>query len=161
MLPDLTPEEEQEIASLTDRVRIYELYRKKAFGFIQQWQVHPLLPAHFWAQSPPTFFAVEPVYPAITAADLHDTFQTVVKKIPKPVQPRAHLTVRGKTLQEWLAVFSQRLSKVRNIVFQEAVKGASRQDTAVSFLALLEMARNKEIEITQNSDTQLVISRRV
>lgn len=160
MLPSLTPEEEEEISELTDRVRIYNLYRKKAFAFIESWQKKPLLPAHFWASAPPAFAVDRPPFPDMTASNLQELFEGAVKKIPKPIQPKAHLTVQGRTLQEWFTIFSTRLSTVKNIVFQDAVRGATRQDTAVSFLALLEMARNKEIHISQDEKTNLVISKR-
>lgn len=159
LLPTLTKEEEQEIASLTDRVRIYDLYRKRALAIIRSWAVAPLFPAHFWATKQPTLATQAPLYPDISAEDLRSHFSAVVTKLPKPPTPRAHLTVRGRTLQEWLQLFSQRLTKVKNLIFQEAVQGASRQDTAVSFLALLEMARKKEVTLSQKSRSHLIISR--
>lgn len=160
LLPQLTQDEEQEIETLTDRVRIYNLYRQKAANFITQWGRSRLLPAHFWAAKTPTFVELPVVQPDISTEQLQTAFQSVISKLPKPPRPRAHLTVQGRTMQEWLQVLTERLTKVRQLVFQDTLRGSSREDTAISFLALLELARKRKVEITQ-TDTfaELVIKR--
>lgn len=163
LLPQLTPAEEQEITALTDRVRIYQLYRQKALYLAQKWGVTQLYPAHFWAGiSRNALGTLQFIPPNITAQNLGQLFQAVTQALPKPPQPRAHLTVRGRTLQEWLRLFSQRMEQVKQLIFQEAMRGASKQDTAVSFLALLEMARKQEVTLSQDSTfSHLIITRSV
>lgn len=161
LLPKLTPDEEQEIESLTDRVRIYELYRTKAAQFIKLWGSQRLYPAHFWASHYETAPEDPAAFPAITASDLQAGLQAVIGNLPKVAQPRAHLTIRGRTLHEWLRVFSERLTRVQKLVFQDAVKGASRQDAAVSFLALLEMARKQEISLSQDGVFSHLVVKRI
>lgn len=162
LLPSLSEEEEQEIHTLTDRVRIYQLYRSKAAALASMWGQRRLLPAHFWADKTPTFIEVKPIQPNISIEDLQERFQAVIKNLPKPARPQAHLTVRGRTMQEWLHVLSERLTQVRSLVFQDTLRGSTRQDTAVSFLAVLEMARKREVELTQTETfSQLVVKRTV
>lgn len=160
LLPKLSQEEEQEIESLTDRVRIYQLYRTKAAMLARRWGNRRLLPAHFWAAKAPVFIESTPVQPSISVHDLRNAFQIVIGNLPKPTRPRAHLTVRGRTMQEWLKVLTERLTRVQSLVFQDTLRGSTRQDAAISFLAVLELARKREVEIMQaETFSQLLIKR--
>jgi segregation and condensation protein A len=158
LVPSLTQEEEEEVAELTDRVRIYRLYRQQADAMQKVWGMHTLLPAHFWGEGEKT--APQAALPDMTADMLSRHMADITNRLPKPIRPRAHLTTRGRSLDECLALFSRRLHRVKKLVFQQAIRGTTKQEAAVSFLAVLEMARKQEVELQQeHSFSELIVKR--
>lgn len=147
--PTLTPEETEEVYELTERVQIYQLYRNQAEKLITRWDTRPLFPVAFWgsdnATPPPEGM------PKVTLEDIAKHMHSAISKLPKPLRPAAHLVRRGRSLSECLSIFQERLKRVKTFTFQETMKGASKQDTAISFLAVLELARKREIELQQQS----------
>ncbi|MBI1833841.1 MAG: segregation/condensation protein A [Candidatus Andersenbacteria bacterium] len=162
LLPNLTPEEEEEISSLTDRVRAYQLYRQQAENFQKQWGELRLLSGRFWSEEKPVIPTKPLSFPTVTSSDLQHIFASIVQKLPKAPHPRAHLVQRGRSLIDWLQLLETRLSKVRTILFQKTLKGSSPQDTAISFLAVLELARKQTVVIEQTTPfSEITIARQV
>lgn len=144
LLPEISPEEAEEITELTDRVRIYQLYREQAHELRRAWGRDPLLPA------PERLNVNEAVFfPNITSGLLLTHMQAVVSTAALPQRPTRHLRPRPRSLQECLALFEARLQAVREIIFQQELAGQSAHDTAISFLAVLELARRREVSIAQ------------
>ena len=149
LLPSITIEEEEEVEGFEDRVRIYQLYRQKSEFLIQNWGMHLLLPSHFWAEGEREN-ENEGEFPEVSGVDLSRVMKRIVKRLPDPVTPKAHMKVNhGKSLGDILLHFKARLKKVQQVVLQEYMKGTSRQEAAVSFLAVLEMARDDKVELHQ------------
>lgn len=146
-LPDLSPDEEEEVLELTDRVRIYQLYREQAQYFRETWDTAPLLPANFWGSLGPS---VQQTLPDLDAHDLAGFYANLLSHLPTLAQPTAHLILKGRTLSESLRLLGERLAKVRRVFFHEAFQDESPQDTAVSFLAALEMARQQQVTLQQD-----------
>lgn len=149
ILPNIAPEEEDEISDLEGRLKLYEQYRKAAERLGSLWGASPLLPVRFFSEGEATTSPVILSMPNISAQALADALTQRIRAIPKP-QPKAHLTHRGRTLTEILTLFHTRLKASRKLIFQDAVQGSSRQEQAVSFLAILEMARNQEVVLEQS-----------
>ncbi len=141
-------EQEEEISNLEERLKAYEHYRKAAHNLGMLWGNFPLLPARFFAEGEKQTVQ-DFSMPELSAQDLAHALRSRMEAIPTP-QPRAHLTHRGRTLTEILTIFYQRLKASRKLIFQETITGASRQEQAVSFLAILEMARNQEVTLEQS-----------
>ncbi len=146
MLPKLEEEEQEEIEQFTHRLHVYEQYRKAAQALSLQWGVRRLLPAHFFAEG--EWVSHSPRMPRISADMLADALERKITTIVRP-RPQAHLTQRGRSLKEILELFTTRLAAVRRLVFQEHIHGIPRQEQVVSFLAILEMARNREVALVQ------------
>ncbi|MBI3251573.1 MAG: segregation/condensation protein A [Candidatus Andersenbacteria bacterium] len=149
-LPAVTPDEEGEMTELTERVRMYELYRAQAEFFRRQWDRTPLLPAHAYGQ-PPVEQSDQQTYPFLTGEDMQGFFEYILVHLPKQVVPTAHFVVRGRTLQESLQLLHTRLGEVKRFFFHEEVGEAIPQDTAVSFLAALELARQRVVILHQDA----------
>lgn len=147
-LPQIGAEEEEEIIELTDRIRVYDLYRRQAQQMQSQWGAWRLLPAHFWADERAAVHSISS-WPNVTAQDLQRWFSDFLTHMPKPPQPTAHLITRGRTLCESLELFHQRLHTAKQFLFQDVVADTSPQDTAVSFLAALELARQQVVGLHQ------------
>lgn len=144
LLPRLTDDEEEEICDLTDRLRLYQLYRDKAMWIRENWCRQQLLPG------PEQPVIKQPIpYPPYTAADIRQFMVSAIGKIKPPLNKRRHLRPRGRSLKECMALLQERLIRVKNVMFDEIVGHEDRQTKAVSFLALLEMSRQQQIDIRQ------------
>lgn len=148
-LAKLTPEEDEEVEMLQERLSLYERYRGVAEELAHRWWSAPLLPAHFFAEGEYRVATEGMPLPSITPDMLADAMKTVGERVPAPSRLRAHLTPRGRSLKQLLGLFQERLRSTSSLVFQETMKGSSRQEVAVSFLAVLEMARNGEVGLQQ------------
>src|SRR3989344_2234606 len=148
-LPASTSEEDEEVLELTERVLMYEIYRTQAESFRRQWDSAPLLPAHFYGL-PPVIQTEKLAFPLLTRDGLRVFFENVLAHLPKPATPTAHLIVKGRPLQQSLQLLRIRLREVKRIFFHEELLKATPQDTAVSFLAVLEMARQHQVSLHQD-----------
>lgn len=159
LLPRLAPEEEAEVAMLTERIETYRPFREAADALRNMWGKRVLLSAGtFRAENHPTSRR----FPAsiVDMGILVNAFRGFLTKLPKPTSVRAHLRPRGKSLAEWLTVFAERIRQIEQLVFQKTVAGGSRQDVAISFLAVLELARKQEAVLSQEGLHQDLIVRR-
>ncbi len=150
ILPQLKTEEEEEIANLEEHLQLYERYRKAAERVGELWDTHRLLPAHFFGEGEVVTYQNFSEMQTITPQELADMLKAKIQQIPLP-QPKAHLTSRrGRSLSELFTLFKERLAQVAKITFQDTVQGATAQEQAASFLAVLEMARNQEVRLEQS-----------
>ncbi len=148
LLPSLSEEEEEEIAHLTEYVRLYQIYREQAKIMLDRWDTIRLLPANFWAEG--RYRMLQPMsFPDCSPQILANALASVFQKIPHPRYLPARLKNAGRTLEECLTLFLDRLRRVKKLIFQDSVKGRSRQEAAISFLAVLELARKKEVILQQ------------
>jgi segregation and condensation protein A len=140
--------EEEEISDLTYRLAQYEKFRKAAEILHARWGTAPLLPAHYFAEGE---FEEQPVgVPNITSEQLSESLQNLIIRIPPAPQVSKHLVQRGRSMQEIFALFQDRLQTAKKLIFQDTVEGSTRQEQAISFLAVLEMARNNTVSLEQN-----------
>ncbi len=149
VLPKLTPEEDEEVEGFEKRLALYEQYRNAGEQIGVLWNMYRLLPAHFFAEGEYKVSQENLPMPNISSNLLADAMRACIGKIPPPPQVRAHLTPHGRSLQELLSLFQKRLENTKKLIFQDTMRGSSKQETAVSFLAVLEMARNQEIVLEQ------------
>jgi segregation and condensation protein A len=152
LLPDLSAQEQEEVVKFTDRLRMYQLYRAQAHHLQSAWGDRRLYPARYTMvarRAGDVPFRCIP--PDISKGGVATHMREAIDAMPKPPHPRAHLRVRGRTLQECLHIFSERLQRVQSLIFQSSMKYDSSSDAAVSFLAILELARNGTITLHQQS----------
>jgi segregation and condensation protein A len=144
LLPEISPEEEEEISTLTERVRVYQLYRQQADKWREKWNARPLLPGPERLQ-----VEQEVPYPDVRGQDLAEWMARVIDGIRLKPDNTQHLRPRGRSMKECYEILRERMRRVEKAVFQELVKSEPRATKAVSFLALLEMARREEVRISQ------------
>lgn len=154
LLPDLTPEEETEINELTDRVRIYTLYRAQAHELKASWGTRMLLPAPERLR-----LDVSAAYPDISVDTLAQAFTHVIAKIKPPIDPDRHLRFRHRSLKECVEILSARIAQVQELLFQDELRGSSAQVAAVSFLAILEMTRSQQVTLQQAKPLESLLVR--
>lgn len=149
VLPQLTAEEDEEISNFEERIALYGQYRDAANILGTLWDAQPLLSAHFFAEGEYTQTQKDIPMPNISPSLLADAMRACIGRIPPPPQVRAHLTPRGRSLAQLLALFQERLARTKKIIFQDTISNATPQEQAISFLAVLEMARNQEVTLEQ------------
>lgn len=147
MPQEVLSEEDEEAFALSDRVRIYDLYRQQADYIKSIWGVRRMFLGRQLALR--VTHSVD--MPAVSLSSLQTAFEQVATKVPPPVQPRAHLTQYGKTLKEWLSDFEARVRGGERVHYQDVVKQESPRDQAVSFLAVLQLARDEKVLLEQAS----------
>lgn len=141
---------EPQIQHLTDRLRIYQLYREQADVIRRDWGKRPLLRHGYWGnwQAAP---AHSRTMPGVTSDDLNVVMNQIVDRLPQPPQPARQSRARGRSLQECLDEFAQRLQQERRLIFQDEIATVNRHTAAVSFLAILEMSRGRQATLKQDA----------
>jgi len=135
-LPNVSEEEAEELTTLTDRLRLYQLYRDQAVAFRSKWLQAPLFTSGYKAPSR-TYAA-----PEITGADLATAFERVVATIASTLSPTRHLrSSGGKSLAQCMTLFRERLRLSRETTFASVTQRLDRQSAAVAFLAMLELTK--------------------
>jgi len=155
-LPQLTPEEDEEVTELTDRLRIYQLYREQAANLRQHWRQQPLLPG--------PVRQLETDYEDITVEgqQLAELVRGLAATHKKKRRPTQHLRQNsGKSLAQCLKLLQQRLLEIDSVSFEELTAASDPQTKAVSLMAVLELARRGELVAEQDSSfTPIRITRR-
>ncbi len=150
VLPRLTAEEDEEVSTFEERIALYQQYRDAAEYLGVVWDTQQLLPANFFAEGDYRVTQEKLPMPNISPQLLADAMHACIGRIPPHSQIRAHITPRGRSLADLLKMFQERVAQSTTLVFQETIQDATPQEQAVSFLAVLEMARNQEVTLEQH-----------
>lgn len=158
LLPRLSETEEVEVEDLTTRLTAYQAFRQQADWIREQWGRRFLFSRAAFgpAFARPSTSAKATAdrsagSVAISLSELGQAFRAAIARLPKSTDVRAHVRPRGRSFQECLNLFLERLQQARSLVFQNAVQGVPREETAVSFLAVLELARQRRVNLSQSS----------
>lgn len=147
LTPDASHDEDVEAYELSDRVRMYELYRKQAEFLQATWGDRRLFTSRKLVPQVKEYGDM----PEVSVENMLGVFESVIARAPKPIKPRAHLTSYGRTLKEWLSDIEERVAKTGRVHYQEVVAGSSTRDQAVSFLAILQLARDERVGLEQEA----------
>lgn len=153
---ELTDEEEENIADLERRLRLYEAYKEVGEQLSEQYKTSPLFGRSFVAKS--AVFAPDP---KLTEGNLIESLQDVlneVQKFTKKTIPEQR--VRAVVhLEEMVDSLIDRVKQSMNVSFHEFAHGMRKSKKAdvtehksyvvVGFLAMLEMVRNGIIAVDQ------------
>lgn len=144
LLPDLEPAEEIAIQQLSDRVRIYQLYREQAQAMLARWRP--------WLLPSPALLAITypTPFPRVTVNDLATTMGALIDHVVVPRKATRHLRLRGRTLAQCITFLQERLAKQSTVILQDELRSESRDTVAVSFLAALELARQQKVALHQS-----------
>lgn len=161
LLPELAipAEEEQSIAELEERLRMLQRIREAAR------QIKAIEQGRSRMYSRPAYAGMSPVfYPptGITSAMLMRAFAAVAALIPKVEKLTEEKIKRIISLEEKIAHLRSILLNVFERGFSEIVRGATEKiEIVVSFLALLELAKDKFIHLRQDEPFSEIFVKRV
>ncbi|MEK7509291.1 MAG: segregation/condensation protein A [Patescibacteria group bacterium] len=149
---DLSDEEEQSIEELEQRLQRLAIVRKASKLLQKEWGRAPL---HFARRRPDIARITGVEQPAFAPGET--TIATILRAAQKLVNTLPTLTKLGEAtiapvlaLEDAISGLKSRLASAVRARWSEITKGASRGDTIVHFLAVLELARHGSISVTQD-----------
>jgi segregation and condensation protein A len=143
---ELTPEEENNIVSLEEQLRLYQKYRERAKLLQQLWLNQK---SYFSRES---YLGVMVSFyppPNFTSSNLYDLLQNVVKSLPVTEKTRNEALAKVISLEQRIDEIKARIKNVAVTSFREAISGAKKADVVVSFLALLELVKQQIVSVEQ------------
>ncbi len=154
----LTSEEERGIISLEEQLKEYQRYRDKAKLISKLWQSNSV------SYSRDGYLGVAISFfppPGISILDLGAAITNVVRSLPSMEHTREESIARVVSLEQKINEMRERIKNVVVTSFRESlVKGAKRGDVVVSFLALLELVKQKIIAAEQGKAFQDILIRK-
>ena len=150
LLPGLEASEEEQASAEELEARLKELQRiRGAAKSIQE-----LERKGFASRSRDAYLGMEPVFhppPALTRHALADAFAALIAVLPKAEKLAEEKLKRIVSLEEKIAHVRSILQGAIERGFSEIVQGAKEKvEIVVSFLALLELAKQKFVELRQD-----------
>lgn len=156
LLPVLTftEEEEESIHDLEEHLRLYQLYREQA----KKLEILAQSQKHLFSRD--SFLGFKSVYYPPTDIDVHD-LKDALLGIIGTIEPIISLPEQELmtivTLEERILHFKQRLTERVEMSFHEFLGSTTeRLDIIISFLAVLELVKQRYIYAKQHSNTRAI-----
>jgi segregation and condensation protein A len=149
---ELTHEEEENILSLEEQLRQYQQYREKAKIIRQLW----LNRGQLFGRDSYLGVAVS-FYPpsGFLALDMQTAMNCLVATLP--VTENIHeqeAVARVVSLEQRILEIRERIKGAVTTSFRDSLGGAKRADVVISFLALLELIKQKIVAVEQEDSFQ-------
>ena len=154
---DLSDEEEEDIESLEERLKLYRVYVNAGEHIEQQFNAHPTYGRNSVARE--IVFAPDE---GITVNTLHDSLLSVFNEIPKETQDLPEERVKTVVhIEDVMEDLERRVKQGLQTSFTRMTEGVRTATTiteyrqaksyaVVSFLAMLEMVKNGIIDVLQD-----------
>lgn len=150
LLPSLMDQEMEEGPSLEEQLRRYRAFMEAAKGINRMWNS-----GHQSFQRTQRPFRLREVTFTPPEGVTHDTLADVMRRVIARLEPIAKLpkaaVERVVSVQEKISHLLRRVREIMNTTFRAIVgKKASKADVVVSFLALLELAKQRFVRVAQD-----------
>lgn len=152
---DLTDEEETDISTLKKRLELYRQYQQA--GDLLKKEIYSF-PQFYTSQDRKVDIVFQP-HEGITQNSLEEALRSVIREIPELPQKKQEGYIKiAVHIEEIMDSLIQRVEKQQKVNFESfLLRGATKHPhpkqqkvyTVVSFLALLEVVRNKGISVQQ------------
>lgn len=141
---EISEDERENVEELERRLARYALVRKTARLLRKQWGVNPLL---FPKRTP----ARDPIFTPGEADAEHilTVARRLVNLLPKPEAMVKAAVAPVLALEDVITDLKRRLQSAFKARFSELTRGASKHDTIVHFLAILELVRSGSASVSQ------------
>lgn len=143
----LTEEEEERVASLEEQLREYRRFRAAAKALITRWEERRTL----WTRT--GYLGVAPVFtppPGMGVSALRSALATAIEHLPRLTFLAEDVVRRVVSIQDRIRDLQSRIAARAAFPFAEVQREAtSRLDLIVSFLALLELVKQRVVAATQ------------
>ena len=134
---ELTEEEEQDIAELERRLKLYRIIRTASRSLGRVWESAPLAPSRYRPLEEVQFRPGKD----LTLALMHDVAHSLVSSFPAQIfRPEVRVEAT-KSLEEVVGTLRERIQRTSRLMFSEIKKGGNKADVIVHFLALLELVK--------------------
>lgn len=154
-------EEDEQIASLEDQLRLYRMFIESAEKLESMFGSAAILHRRPFVKIKPVLKRSEFVAPENATVDnLKNSFEWILKKLAPFFALQQASIERIKSVEERLGELRGAISSRAKMSFQDVIKGAqSKPEVVVSFLALLELVRRQVVKVSQKSDHDIIIER--
>lgn len=153
----LTEEEEEDIADLERRLRLYKEFRAAEKAISASWDKNISYAREYLLELPQGFYLSENVSPTQLRDMMERLYEELQAFIPKTDEAEIKLVSLEQMIEEMIV----RVSEAINTSFTKITEGRGRPEIIVLFLALLHLLKESKIEITQEntySEIQIAIS---
>ena len=147
LLPQLalTEEEEEDIADLERRLKLYKEFRVVERAIANSWNKRTAHSREYLFELPHGFYLSEPVPPSRLPAVVGRMYEDLQMFLPRTEE----LEIRLVSLEEKIEEMMERVSEVLRISFGEITNGREKSEIIVLFLALLHLLKESAVEIEQ------------
>lgn len=150
LLPDFLPDTEEDGQSLEDQLRVYKKFVEVSREIAKKWN----RPEQSYGRIQPKI--IEPgFYPSenFTESDLHSHMVQLVSRL-KPPKALPKVTIdKTMSLKQTLSNLRQRLKKIKKFAFFDILEQRrNKSEIIVSFLAILELVKQREVTLTQEGN---------
>ena len=142
---ELTEEEEEDIAELEERLKLYREFRAAEKSISHLWNKNVAYSREYLRELPPGFYLTEPVSPADLEKVIGKLYEELQAFIPKTEEGKMKLV----SLEEMIEELIMRVEQAIKTSFNEIAGGRERSEVIVLFLALLHLLKESRIEIVQ------------
>ncbi|MFA5953926.1 MAG: segregation/condensation protein A [Patescibacteria group bacterium] len=158
LLPQLFIEDEEAEAGvdLTSQLVLYRLYVAAGMKLYKQYR-SPL--TCFARERAPrsTVISFSPP-PSLAVDHLGNIFAVIIAELESFVRPAPELISRTISLQERIRAMRTLISSAHQLDFRQILADAkTRVEVIVSFLALLELVKQRHVLVTQDKDTDIIL----
>jgi len=154
-------EEDDQLESLEDQLRLYRMFAKAADKFEELYRSPQVLSPRPFVRvkklrEDPSFRGLMNVH----IEGLDHSFKQLLKRLAPFFALQQTSMERIKSVEERLEELTGAIRTRASMKFKEVVQGArSKAEVVVSFLALLELARRQIVRVTQKQDSDILIER--
>lgn len=154
----LTDAEEEQVASLEEQLREYRKFREAAKRFVNLWnRGRPLAARAAFVGMPPTFYPP----PGLDRTALRAGIGTVIVNLPHFEVLAEEVIRRVVSIEERIKDIQARVASHATVSFQDvAASRGSKLEVIVSFLALLELVKQRLVTAEQSAEFRdILVSR--
>jgi len=145
---NITSEEEEDVSGLQTRLRIYAVFKKQMEKVEEMFGKKRIYRRVYRKKVVIKFRPDSQVTLENMRQSMEDVFTTVE---PETFMPEKAV-VKQRSLREVIEDVSARVKQFVKINFHELISGGDKKETAVSFLAILELFKQGEIDLDQQDD---------
>lgn len=144
---EFSKEEEEEISDLEERLKVYQKFKKASENLVSM----ALEKRRHFSKDEENFSYSFFSPPNLKKQDLRKIFCSVLDQVPTKEELAQQVMEEVVSLEEKMAHLKNSLQQRVKLAFEEAVKDASDKiDVIVTFLAMLEMIKQKAIMVKQD-----------
>lgn len=144
---EFTKEEEEEIEDLEQRLREYQRFKKAAVTLSDNYYKREIC----YAKGEEDLSLIVFAPPKIGALDLKKLYVKVLDQIPQKEEMAQQVMQEVISLEDKIHHLRRSLEKRITMAFHETIKDAKDKiDVIVTFLAMLEMVKQKVVHVSQN-----------
>jgi len=142
---ELTEEEEEDIADLERRLKLYREFRNAERHIGERWGNRTAYAREYLLELPKGFYLSEKVSPKDLRNAIERMYEELQSFIPKTDEAEMKLV----SLEEMIEEMIRRVSDVIKTTFTELSEGREKSEIIVLFLALLHLLKESTIDIEQ------------